>query len=294
MGSTMVRKILYVLILLSLALIANQVVSVNGKSPTVTSDSIPIPTTIMTGSVEVRISASQTPIEVTAAVLTISSVEIYLAGGWSKMIMGNANKFDLRQLEGLEQTVATANLSAGTYTQIRITIARIDVAVGGTQAKKALISTNQLSLTKNFIVSAKNTTVLVINFDPINSIDDSANNEVVFKPAANLLCTTPGNMALVTTGLPQGKVGVAYSAKLTAIGGQTPYAWSITMGDLPPGLSLDPASGIISGTPTDIGNYYFVARADDSSPTRKSTTGNTTSGGVMATAIPALSIQIAR
>ena len=58
------------------------------------------------------------------------------------------------------------------------------------------------------------------------------------------------NLTISTTSLPNGQVGVAYSATLTATGGTTPYAWSITSGVLPTGLSLNASTGLISGTPS--------------------------------------------
>src|SRR5580698_10478643 len=57
--------------------------------------------------------------------------------------------------------------------------------------------------------------------------------------------------------LPKGVAGLAYSAKLTGVGGTAPYTWSVTKGQLPSGLSLSPTGGIISGTPTASG-YYAV------------------------------------
>jgi hypothetical protein len=47
--------------------------------------------------------------------------------------------------------------------------------------------------------------------------------------------------------LPAGAVGAPYEAQVQATGGTLPYQWSAT--GLPPGLSIDPASGRISGTP---------------------------------------------
>lgn len=43
-------------------------------------------------------------------------------------------------------------------------------------------------------------------------------------------------------------VGVPYSFTPTLFGGNAPYAFSLT-GDLPPGLSFNPATGAITGTP---------------------------------------------
>ncbi|HXY23833.1 MAG TPA: putative Ig domain-containing protein [Candidatus Acidoferrum sp.] len=50
--------------------------------------------------------------------------------------------------------------------------------------------------------------------------------------------------------LPAATVGQAYSYQLTEAGGVPPFTWSITSGSLPAGLSLNIATGLISGTPT--------------------------------------------
>lgn len=66
-----------------------------------------------------------------------------------------------------------------------------------------------------------------------------------------------------TSPLPDGSVGTAYSVKLSATGGATPFAWSAPRGGLPPGLSLDGATGVIQGTPTATGNYSFAITVTD-------------------------------
>jgi hypothetical protein len=50
-----------------------------------------------------------------------------------------------------------------------------------------------------------------------------------------------------------GTTTVPYSSGLTASGGTTPYTWSIHTGTLPAGLTLNTATGVISGTPTAAG-----------------------------------------
>jgi hypothetical protein len=56
--------------------------------------------------------------------------------------------------------------------------------------------------------------------------------------------------------LPAGAIGVAYSYTLTASGGVPPYAYSVTAGTLPAGLSLN--ADTVSGTPTTAINFDAV------------------------------------
>ena len=63
--------------------------------------------------------------------------------------------------------------------------------------------------------------------------------------------------------LPDAWSGRAYSVKLAADGGIAPYAWSLTSGPLPPGLTLR-KNGTISGTPSGSGNYDFAVQVTDS------------------------------
>jgi hypothetical protein len=64
------------------------------------------------------------------------------------------------------------------------------------------------------------------------------------------LTIAPSSLSITTQSLPSAQVGAAYSVTLTATGGTPPYTWSVTAGTLPAGLSLNPATGVISGTPS--------------------------------------------
>lgn len=64
-------------------------------------------------------------------------------------------------------------------------------------------------------------------------------------------------------GLPNAQVGVPYEASFSGSGGTLPYTWNI--GGAPaPGLSLNPTSGVIAGTPTQAETSTFTVVLTDS------------------------------
>jgi len=69
------------------------------------------------------------------------------------------------------------------------------------------------------------------------------------------------SVTLTTTAVADAVTGVAYALAVNATGGTAPYTWSVIRGALPPGLSLNQASGVISGTPTTRGAFTFTVRA---------------------------------
>jgi hypothetical protein len=65
--------------------------------------------------------------------------------------------------------------------------------------------------------------------------------------------------------LPAATEGADYSVDFDAIGGSGLYAgWSISAGAVPPGVSIDTASGAASGRPTASGSFNFTVRVTDS------------------------------
>ena len=64
--------------------------------------------------------------------------------------------------------------------------------------------------------------------------------------------------------LPGGTGGTAYSQVFAAANGVAPYTYAVAAGTLPAGLSLNPASGALTGTPTVAGSFSFRIRATDS------------------------------
>ena len=70
------------------------------------------------------------------------------------------------------------------------------------------------------------------------------------------------DLAITTSALPAAQAGSSYHAALTATGGTAPLAWSQT--GLPSGLSIDPQTGVLAGTPTSAGSSQVTTTATDS------------------------------
>jgi large repetitive protein len=76
-------------------------------------------------------------------------------------------------------------------------------------------------------------------------------------------------LTITTTSLPGGTAGQPYSQPITAIGGAPPYSWS---GTLPAGLSIDPMTGAISGTPSVGGGATVTVTVSDTAGASVSST----------------------
>jgi hypothetical protein len=76
--------------------------------------------------------------------------------------------------------------------------------------------------------------------------------------------------------LPDGLVNTGYTKTLSASGGTQPYNWTIASGSLPPGVSFNPSSGMLSGTPTSSGTFTFTVQVTDSASATTPKTFNLT------------------
>jgi len=77
--------------------------------------------------------------------------------------------------------------------------------------------------------------------------------------------TSPSAEILSFSGsLPQANYLQSYNAGLQVSGGNPPYSWSISSGQLPPGLTIANGTGMITGTPTQMGRFSFALGVKDS------------------------------
>jgi hypothetical protein len=103
--------------------------------------------------------------------------------------------------------------------------------------------------------------------DSTFTVKVSDNSTPVKSDKQRYTITIAGNETLIITtrDMADGVEGTAYNATVLVLGGIPPYTWNIIHGNLPDGLAMDTASGVISGNATKKGNYNFTVQVSDNS-----------------------------
>lgn len=170
-----------------------------------------------TGIIEVRATDAPPREQVTNIVVTVSNVEIHKAvaeqereqehqgsdnitqeqereqqqeqqgeGAWLSLNGDEAKSFDLIEIKGLEEVLTVGEVETGRYTQIRMTIEKVEVTIGDGGPQAATVPSGELRFTRPFDVMEDETTVLLLDFDADRMVTVSGSGKVIVKPVVTL------------------------------------------------------------------------------------------------------------
>src|SRR5450631_3251666 len=161
-------------------------------------------------------------------------------------------------------------------------------AVAGSQSTKITVSGVNLSDSATILVNGSSRPTNVLKNGQLTSVLTSTdlsqmrtlhisigtNTPEETKPVSITQSTdsvdfvvTPAELKILTASVPPAVVKAPYSVSLDAQGGIAPYTWKLTSGRLPAGLSLADSTGVISGTPTQTGQFDFSVQVASTSST---------------------------
>lgn len=184
-------------------------------SPTPAPEPAPPEESELWGTIEVR-ATDPPPANVSSAIVHLTGVQVHYApgtvasdvttsdnttsdnvtsdnttpadtGGWITIIE-EAASFDLLEVvDGVEAILGSANVTAGKYTQIRISVDRVEVVTTSGDNVTAEVPGGKLKIVRPFTVGGGETTVLTLDFNGEKSLVATGAGKFFFKPVVKLL-----------------------------------------------------------------------------------------------------------
>ena len=149
-----------------------------------------------TGTLAIEITDAPSGLNIQKALVTISDVEVHLAGsgedentttetGWVTVVK-EEKTFDLIAIKNVTDFLGSSELKAGKYTQIRLNVNKALVTIDGTE-QDLTIPSKTIKLIKPFNIVANQTTALILDFDAMESIQSTGKDKYVMKPTIKVI-----------------------------------------------------------------------------------------------------------
>jgi PKD repeat protein len=108
--------------------------------------------------------------------------------GW-QTIVNTSQTFDLIALQNVTKLLAEHNLTAGKYTQIRLTVVSATITInisGAIEDHNLTVPSESIKLIHPFTITKNETTILTLDFDVDRSIHETGNGKFMLKPTIKI------------------------------------------------------------------------------------------------------------
>ncbi len=164
-------------------------------------------------------------------------------------------------------SVVTAG-SLGKYCTLAITTATLPNATIGAAYSQTIAATGGAGPITFSVTSSALPTGLTLSSAGVLSGTTTASGTFTFTvtttdsscPASQTYTVSVACQTITLGALPNGVVGARYNQTI-AVSPAWTYSFSILSGSLPSGLTLNPSTGNLSGTPGTVGTYNFIVKA---------------------------------
>ena len=161
-----------------------------------------------TGQLVLQITDQPSQLNIEKALITISEVQVHLAGEDEEVMEESGNEtnetmmeesqagwftvveeeqtFDLIQIKDVTEFLGTADLQTGKYTQIRLNVDKALVTIDGIEYDLTTPS-SKIKLTKSFTIEDNQTITLTLDFDAQESIHSAGKDKYILRPTIKVI-----------------------------------------------------------------------------------------------------------
>ncbi len=149
-----------------------------------------------------RVMLKDTPFgDAKAVLVTFSDVSVHASGGAWTTVLTTPRTCDLKQLQNAQDVLGATTLTAGHYTQVRLTVSSAalywqnaapagacaaSITVGGDYSTIE-VPPGQLILNRPFDVGSAGTITMLIDFDGDKSINQTGNGAYMMQPVISVV-----------------------------------------------------------------------------------------------------------
>ncbi|MEF8848892.1 MAG: DUF4382 domain-containing protein [Candidatus Thermoplasmatota archaeon] len=145
-----------------------------------------------TGTLVMKITDAPSDLNISEAMVSISSVMVHLGAGGNNTTAGwhtvvnESQTFDLIALQNVTDVLGEQELQAGNYTQIRLNIDNANVTIDGVK-HDLMIPSSTVKLVNAFKINGSETTTLILDFDIHDSVHETGNNKYILQPTIRVI-----------------------------------------------------------------------------------------------------------
>ena len=216
-----------------------------------------------TGTLVMKLTDAPPDLNITAALVTISQVNVHYAGtndtngSWITVI-NESQTFDLIQIQNATEFLGSMSLPAGWYTQIRLFVDSAIVTIDGIQYDLKIPS-NKVKLITPWLLQDGQTLTLTLDFDVQKSVHETGSGNYIMKPTIKVIQEGgPVEFEADAGGDYEAEVDETIQFTGTAWGGVEPYSWFWEFGDTATSTEQNPQHAY-----TQEGEYEVILTVTD-------------------------------
>ena len=132
--------------------------------------------------------------------LTVSNISIHNSGTGSWIVLSSQQQqFNLLELQDVQALLASKDLNAGTYNQLRFSIDKVSVDYNGT-VQEAKLPSNALKLDFIVEIDANKTSIAILDFDLNKSLHFTGNGKIIMLPVIKVVSEKDSSIEVDETG----------------------------------------------------------------------------------------------